>query len=88
MPEERKNTLPLTIPAGPGKPKRIRAKHGIYSWVHSKRLPQGRAFTKTRRELGQLRTELVNRHGGEAITSSGAFGEAAEGQGQEDGDDE
>jgi hypothetical protein len=42
-------------------------KHGIYSWVDSKRLPRGRAFQKVRRELSHLREELVQAHGGNAI---------------------
>jgi hypothetical protein len=66
MPEDTKNSRPLTIPAGPGRPRTARAKHGIHSWVDSKRLPQGRAFSKTRRELGQLRTALIDRRGGDA----------------------
>ena len=65
MPEDSKNGRPLTIPAGPGKAKMTRAKHGIHSWVDSKRLPKGRAFAKTRRELGQLRTALIERRGGD-----------------------
>jgi hypothetical protein len=66
MPEDSKNNLPLTIPAGPGKAKVTRAKHGIHSWVDSKRLPRGRSFAKTRRELGQLRTALIERRGGDS----------------------
>jgi hypothetical protein len=65
MPEDTKNSLPLTIPAGSGKARMTRAKHGIHSWVDSKRLPKGRAFAKTRRELGQLRTALIERRGGD-----------------------
>jgi len=65
MPEDSKNSRPLSIPAGPGKPRTTRAKHGIHSWVDSKRLPRGRAFVKTRRELGQLRTALIERRGGD-----------------------
>lgn len=42
-------------------------RHGIYSWVDSKRLPRGRSFQKVRRELGQLREELVQAHGGAEI---------------------
>jgi len=42
-------------------------KHGIYSWVDSKRLPRGRAFQKVRRELAQLREDLVQAHGGDTI---------------------
>jgi hypothetical protein len=45
--------------------KTTRAKHGIHSWVDSKRLPRGRAFTKTRRELGALRMALIERRGGD-----------------------
>jgi hypothetical protein len=44
-----------------------RPRHGIYSWVDSKRLPRGRAFQKVRRELGVLREELVQAHGGQDI---------------------
>ena len=40
-------------------------KHGLYSWIDSKRLPRGRAFQRTRHELGHLRAELVAAHGGE-----------------------
>jgi len=43
-------------------------KHGLYSWIDSKRLPRGRAFQKVRRELGRLREELVQAHGGDAIS--------------------
>ena len=43
-------------------------KHGIYSWVDSKRLPRGRAFQKVRRELAQLREDLVQAHGGASIS--------------------
>ncbi len=42
-----------------------RSRHGIYSWVNSRRLPKGRAFAKTRYELGQLRTAMIDRRGGE-----------------------
>ena len=45
-----------------------RVKHGIYSWVNSKKLPRGRTFQAVRRELSQLREELIQTHGGEAIT--------------------
>jgi hypothetical protein len=65
MPEGLKKTLPLVVPGGPGKPRTARAKHGIHSWVDSKRLPKGRSFAKTRRELGQLRTALIERRGGD-----------------------
>ncbi len=47
----------------PGRPQ----KHGIYSWIDIKRLPRGRAFQKFRRELGQLREELIEEHGGKEI---------------------
>lgn len=50
--------------AGPA-PRKRWPKHGIYSWVDSKRLPQGRGFQATRRELGRLRTELIGAHGGD-----------------------
>ena len=70
MPENLKNSRPLAIPSGAGRMKTTRAKHGIHSWVDSRRLPKGRAFAKTRRELGQIRTALIERRGGdEKITS-------------------
>jgi hypothetical protein len=65
MPDDSKLSRPLTVPAGPGKAKATRARHGIASWVDSKRMPKGRSFTKTRRELGNLRTELIRRRGGD-----------------------
>jgi hypothetical protein len=42
----------------------------MYSWVNSKRLPRGRAFAKTRRELSILREDLIRQHGGEKISPS------------------
>lgn len=59
MPDKKTDDNALVVP---GK------KHGLYSWVRSKRLPRGRAFQKVRRELGHLRDELVEAHGGEALT--------------------
>jgi hypothetical protein len=44
------------------------ARSGLYSWVSSKKLPQGRAFQAIRRELTAVRGELVAQHGGEKIT--------------------
>lgn len=58
MPETKKDALAAAK----------RPKHGLYSWVDSKRLPRGRAFQKIRRELGQLRGELVQEHGAAEIT--------------------
>jgi len=65
MPENLKNSRPLAIPSGAGRMKTTRAKHGIHNWVDSRRLPKGRAFAKTRRELGQIRTALIERRGGD-----------------------
>lgn len=45
-----------------------RAKHGLYSWVTSKKVPGGRAFQAVRRELAAKRERLIERHGGEDIT--------------------
>jgi hypothetical protein len=60
MPEQRKkDTL---APAD----KRVR--HGLKSWVNSKRVPYGRTFQKVRAELGLLQEELIEAHGGEEIT--------------------
>jgi hypothetical protein len=43
---------------------------GLYSWVRSKRLPAGRAFQATRRELAQVREDLIRERGGpEKITA-------------------
>jgi hypothetical protein len=49
-------------------PRKRWPKHGLYSWIDSKRVPEGRAFQAVRRELGHLRTELIEAHGGEKIT--------------------
>ena len=65
MPEDKNNSLVLTVPPGPLKRRTTKAKHGIYSWVDSKRLPQGRAFEKTRRELATLRTTMIEQRGGD-----------------------
>lgn len=50
---------------------RKNAKSGLYSWVNSKRLPGGRAFTKTRRELALLREELIRERGGKDKVTAG-----------------
>lgn len=60
--EERK---PLTLAR---KPLARWTRSGLYSWVCNRRLPEGRAFTKTRRELAILRDNLVDWHGGDNIT--------------------
>jgi len=45
-----------------------RAKHGLYSWVTSKKVPGGRAFQAVRRDLSTMREELIRAHGGEDLT--------------------
>lgn len=42
-----------------------RPRSGLYSWVNSKKLPQGRAFQAVRRELAGLRDDLLSEYGGE-----------------------
>lgn len=42
-----------------------RPRSGLYSWVNSKKLPQGRAFQAVRRELAGLRDDLLAQYGGE-----------------------
>lgn len=49
------------------------ARSGIYSWVKSKRVPSGRAFQKVRRDLGAMREELMQAHGGEKISPDAAI---------------
>lgn len=49
-------------------PAKRQPRHGIYSWVNSKKIPSGRAFQAVRRELGLMREELAQAHGGEKIT--------------------
>lgn len=46
----------------------VRPRHGLSSWVKSKKLPKGRAFQVVRRELSLLRDDLIHAHGGDAIT--------------------
>jgi len=65
MPE----TTSKHLPALPEK----RPRSGLYSWVSSKKLPQGRAFQAIRRELTAMRGELVAQHGGERITPDAAI---------------
>lgn len=60
MPDKKKRYA-LTAPPGG------RTKHGLYSWVNSKKLPRGRTFQVVRRELSHLREDLVQEHGGEKI---------------------
>lgn len=43
-------------------------KHGLYSWISSKKVPGGRAFQAVRRDLATMREELLEAHGGEAVT--------------------
>ena len=45
-----------------------RVRHGLKSWVNSKRVPYGRTFQVVRRELSSLQAELVEQHGGKDIT--------------------
>ncbi|GEM_PF-6845642 len=61
MPEKRSKNLPA-LSSRP-------AKHGLYSWVDSRRLPYGRAFQKVRRELGAMRTEMIEARGGDSAIS-------------------
>lgn len=63
MTETKKDAL-----AGPTPRRKRWPRHGLYSWIDSKRVPEGRAFQAIRRELGHLRTDLINAHGGEGIT--------------------
>ncbi len=65
MPEKHKSTLPA--------PPKTGLKHGLYSWVSSKKIPQGRAFQKIRAELSKMRGELIDAHGGEDITPDAAI---------------
>jgi len=60
MPDKTKKDA-LAAPGG-------RVKSGLYSWVNSKKLPRGRTFQAVRRELGHLREELVQAHGGKTIS--------------------
>lgn len=46
------------------------AKHGLYSWIDSKRIPRGRAFQAIRRELAAVRSELIEVRGGDARVSA------------------
>jgi hypothetical protein len=43
-------------------------KHGLYSWISSKKVPGGRAFQAVRRDLTTMRAELLEAHGGEGVT--------------------
>jgi hypothetical protein len=45
-----------------------RVRHGLRSWVNSKRVPYGRTFQTVRRELAVLQEDLIQQHGGENIT--------------------
>jgi len=58
MPDKKKDALAVAK----------RPKSGLYSWVNSKKLPRGRTFQVVRRELSQLRDELVQAHGGKTIS--------------------
>jgi hypothetical protein len=60
MPDKPCPTLPAPAQKTP--------RHGLYSWISSKKLPQGRTFQKVRRELGQVREDLIDHHGGEKIS--------------------
>ena len=57
------------LPAGPEKP----ARHGIYSWVSSKKLPHSRSFQAIRRDLSVMREELIRQHGGGKISPDAAI---------------
>lgn len=59
MPEKKENSL-----AHPP------VRHGVYSWVNSKRIPGGRGFQAVRRELALVREQLVEEHGGENISAA------------------
>lgn len=72
MPETPPRGLPLKIPASRGR-RAVRAKHGLTSWVNSKRLPQGKGFQAVRRELSRLREDLIRAHGGEKIGPDAAI---------------
>jgi len=52
------------------KPVKRWPRHGLTSWVDSRRMPQGRAFQKVRRELGRLRDQLIEENGGERATAA------------------
>lgn len=61
MPEEEKNKLPLVLKKAQGK-RCARARSGVYSWISSKRIPQGRTFQKIRRELSIERERFEAEH--------------------------
>jgi hypothetical protein len=45
-----------------------RVRHGLRSWVNSKRVPYGRTFQVVRRELAVLQEDLIQQHCGKDIT--------------------
>jgi hypothetical protein len=58
--------------ARPPRRKRHWPKHNLYSWIDSKRMPEGRSFQRIRQELAWLRTELIEVHGGDEEISPAA----------------
>jgi len=61
MPESPKNTLPLVVPRTSGK-RPAKARHGVYSWLRSKRGTTDRASKATIREVGKLMGEFEAEH--------------------------
>jgi len=71
MPEDPKNTLPLVVPRTPGK-RPAKARHGVYSWLRSKRGTTDRASKATIREVGKLMGEFEAEHTVDGKISPGA----------------
>ena len=47
--------------------KRGKGKHGVYAFLASGRLPSGRAWKKTQREVSRIRESLIEQYGGKGI---------------------
>lgn len=71
MSEQPKNTLPTVVPKTPGK-RAARARHGVYSWLRSKRGTTDRASRATLREVGKLMEEFESEHTVDGKISPGA----------------
>lgn len=71
MPNEPKNTFPMVVPRTPGK-RPAKARHGVYSWLRSKRGTTDRASKATIREVGKLMGEFEAEHTVDGKISPGA----------------
>jgi len=58
----------LPVKSNAPRPPAADVKPYLYSWVSRKTMPSGRSFTKIRRELSQLRCELIGRYGGDKVS--------------------